>query len=167
LVDVVDAATRSRMMSGIQGKNTSPELLIRKALHARGFRFRIHAKDLPGKPDLLLPKYRAAVFIHGCFWHGHACRYFKVPKTRPEFWLEKIGKNQIRDELQEAALKALGWRVLVVWECAVRSMKKEKSPMLVDLIADWLINGSEYFQIDETSLEPGCSQTALATISKA
>lgn len=166
MVDVVDAATRSRMMSGIQGKNTSPELLIRKALHARGFRFRIHAKDLPGKPDLLLPKYRAAVFIHGCFWHGHACRYFKVPKTRPEFWLEKIGKNQIRDELQEAALKALGWRVLVVWECAVRSMKKEKSPKLVDLIADWLINGSEYFQIDETLLELGCSQTALATISK-
>lgn len=155
MVDVVDAPTRSRMMSGIRGKDTSPELLIRKALHARGFRFRIHAKHLPGKPDLLMPKYKAAVFIHGCFWHGHACRYFKVPQTRPEFWLEKIGKNQIRDGLQEAALKALGWRVLIVWECAVRSMKKEKSPMLVDLIADWLINGSEYFSIDENELETG------------
>ncbi|WP_268800134.1 very short patch repair endonuclease [Pseudomonas huanghezhanensis] len=153
MVDVVDAATRSRMMSGIQGKNTSPELLIRKALHARGFRFRIHAKDLPGKPDLLLPKYKAAVFIHGCFWHGHTCRYFKVPKTRPEFWLEKIGKNQIRDGVQEASLKALGWRVLVVWECAVRSMKKQKSPLLVDLIANWLINGSEYFEVSERDLE--------------
>jgi DNA mismatch endonuclease (patch repair protein) len=167
LVDVVDAATRSRMMSGIQGKNTSPELLIRKALHERGFRFRIHAAHLPGKPDLLLPKYKAAVFIHGCFWHGHGCRYFKIPQTRSQFWVEKIGKNQHRDALQENALRALGWRVLIVWECAVRSMKKEKSPLLVDLIAEWLINGSEYFQIDEDILEPGCSQTESATISKA
>jgi len=167
LVDVVDVATRSRMMSGIQGKNTSPELLIRKALHARGFRFRIHAKHLPGKPDLLLPKYKAAVFIHGCFWHGHACRYFKVPQTRPEFWLEKIGKNQIRDGLQENALRVMGWRILIVWECAVRSMKREKSPLLVDLIANWLINGSEYFQIDENALEPGYSKTVSTTISKA
>jgi DNA mismatch endonuclease (patch repair protein) len=143
------------MMAGIQGKNTKPELLIRKALHARGFRFRLHVKDLPGKPDLVLPKYRALIFIHGCFWHGHTCRYFKVPQTRPEFWLEKIGKNQTRDILQEGALKAMGWRVLIVWECAVRSMKKEKSPLLVDLIASWLINGSEYFQIDEDALEPG------------
>lgn len=156
MTDVVDVATRSRMMAGIQGKNTKPELLIRKALHARGFRFRLHVKDLPGKPDLVLPKYRALVFIHGCFWHGHACRYFKVPQTRPEFWLEKIGKNQTRDSLQEDALKAMGWRVLVVWECAVRSMKKDKSPLLVDLIASWLINGSEYFQIDEDALELGC-----------
>ncbi len=155
MTDVVDVATRSRMMAGIQGKNTKPELLIRKALHARGFRFRLHVKDLPGKPDLVLPKYRALIFIHGCFWHGHTCRYFKVPQTRPEFWLEKIGKNQTRDILQEGALKAMGWRVLIVWECAVRSMKKEKSPLLVDLIAGWLINGSEYFQIDEDALEPG------------
>ena len=166
MVDVVDVATRSRMMSGIQGKNTSPELLIRKALHARGFRFRIHAKHLPGKPDLLLPKYKAAVFIHGCFWHGHACRYFKVPQTRPEFWLEKIAKNQIRDGLQESALREMGWRILIVWECAVRSMKREKSPLLVDLIANWLINGSEYFQIDENALGPRCLQTVSATISK-
>ena len=157
MTDVVDVATRSRMMAGIQGKNTKPELLIRKALHARGFRFRLHVKDLPGKPDLVLPKYRALIFIHGCFWHGHTCRYFKVPQTRPEFWLEKIGKNQTRDILQEGALKAMGWRVLIVWECAVRSMKKEKSPLLVDLIAGWLINGSEYFQIDEDALEPGCT----------
>lgn len=153
LVDVVDVATRSRMMSGIQGKNTSPEVLIRKALHARGFRFRIHAKQLPGKPDLLFPKYKAAVFIHGCFWHGHACRYFKVPQTRTEFWMEKIGKNQIRDDLQEKALIEMGWRVLVIWECAVRSMKKEKSSLLVDQVADWLINGSGYFQIEERTLE--------------
>ena len=157
MTDVVDVATRSRMMAGIQGKNTKPEILIRKALHARGFRFRLHVKDIPGKPDLVLPKYRALIFVHGCFWHGHGCRYFKVPQTRPEFWLEKIGKNQRRDSLQEEALKAMGWRVLVVWECAVRSMRKDKSSLLVDLIASWLKNESKYFQIDEHMLSPGCS----------
>jgi len=152
LVDVVDAATRSRMMSGIKGKNTTPELLIRKALHARGFRFRIHAKHLAGKPDLLLPKYKAAVFIHGCFWHGHTCRYFKVPQTRPEFWLEKIGKNQIRDNFQREALKALGWRVLIVWECAVRAAKKQGDSTLIDMIADWLLSEKISCQIDEENL---------------
>ncbi len=166
MTDVVDAATRSRMMSGIRGKDTSPELLIRKALHARGFRYRVHAKNLPGKPDLLLPKYKAVVFIHGCFWHGHGCRYFKIPQTRPEFWLEKIEKNRNRDALQESTLKVMGWRVLIVWECAVRTMKKEKSPLLIDLIADWLINGSKDFQIDEKALEARCSQTVSATILK-
>ncbi|MEE4306972.1 very short patch repair endonuclease [Pseudomonas alliivorans] len=153
MTDVVDAATRSRMMAGIQGKNTSPELLIRKALHARGFRFRIHAKHLPGKPDLVLPKYNAAIFVHGCFWHGHDCRFFKVPQTRPEFWLEKIGKNRARDLVQIAALQDLGWRVLVVWECAVRSMKKQKTMLLIDLIGEWLVNGSEYLQLNEEMAE--------------
>ncbi|MBM0141528.1 very short patch repair endonuclease [Pseudomonas cannabina] len=149
MTDVVDSATRSRMMAGIQAKNTSPELLIRKALHARGFRFRIHVKHLPGKPDLVLPKYSAVIFIHGCFWHGHDCRYFKVPKTRPEFWLDKIGRNQARDLVQTEASLAAGWRVLVVWECAVRAMKKQKSTLLIDQVSDWLVNGSEYFQLDE------------------
>jgi DNA mismatch endonuclease (patch repair protein) len=154
------------MMAGIQGKNTSPELLIRKALHARGFRFRIHVKDLPGKPDLVMPKYKAAIFVHGCFWHGHTCRYFKVPQTRPEFWLEKIGKNQARDHKNEESLRRDGWRVLIVWECAVRLMKKEKSMRLVDVMADWLVNGSEYFQIHENTLGPVCSPTVSAIISK-
>lgn len=153
MTDVVDVATRSKMMAGIKGKNTKPELLIRQALHARGLRFRLHVKDLPGKPDLVLPKFRAVIFIHGCFWHGHACRYFKVPQTRPEFWAEKIGKNQIRDSIQEDALKVMGWRVLIVWECAVRSMPKEKSSLLVDVIVNWLKNGSEYFHVDENILE--------------
>ncbi|AOE65285.1 very short patch repair endonuclease [Pseudomonas corrugata] len=162
MVDIVDVATRSRMMSGIQSKNTKPEILIRRALHSRGFRFRLHAKHLPGKPDLVLPKYKAIVFVHGCFWHGHTCRYFKIPQTRPDFWLEKIGKNQMRDQAHEASLLALGWRVLVIWECAVRSMKREKSFLLIDLMAEWLINGNEYLQIDESA----CSTTALVTTSK-
>lgn len=166
LADVVDVATRSRMMSRIQGKNTSPELLVRQGLHALGFRFRIHAKHLPGKPDLVLPKYKASIFIHGCFWHGHNCRYFRAPQTRPEFWLEKIRNNQARDQRQVAALRALGWRVLIVWECAVRSMKKQKSSLLIDQIAGWLVEGSEYSQIDENVLESECSQTASVTISK-
>ncbi|WP_440060460.1 very short patch repair endonuclease [Pseudomonas syringae] len=152
MTDVVDSATRSRMMAGIQGKNTSPELLIRKALHARGFRFRLHAKHLPGKPDLILPKYNAVIFIHGCFWHGHDCPYFKVPKTRPEFWREKIGKNRDRDLIQIASLRALGWRVLVVWECAVRCMKKQRSTLLIDFVSSWLVNGAEFLQLDESDV---------------
>lgn len=151
MTDVVDTATRSRMMAGIQGKNTSPELLIRKALHAKGFRFRIHAKHLPGKPDLVLPKYKAAIFVHGCFWHGHDCRFFKVPQTRPEFWMEKIGKNRSRDLVQVKALLASGWRVLIIWECATRSMKKQKTTLLVNLVGDWLVTGAEYLELQEDS----------------
>jgi DNA mismatch endonuclease (patch repair protein) len=141
------------MMSGIKGKNTSPEILIRKALHARGFRFRIHADELPGKPDLVLPKHKAVVFVHGCFWHGHGCRFFKVPQTRPDFWLDKIHKNRVRDEQQIATLRASGWRVLVIWECAVRLMKKQKSMLLTDLVAEWLVNHNEYFEIAEDGLK--------------
>lgn len=162
MVDIVDGARRSRMMSGIQGKNTKPEISIRKALHARGFRYRLHVKHLPGKPDLVLPKYNAVIFVHGCFWHGHGCRFFKVPQTRSDFWLKKIWGNQSRDKRQEAALLGLGWRVIVVWECAVRSMTREKSLLLIDLIAGWLINGDNYLQIDEAT----CSATALAITSR-
>jgi DNA mismatch endonuclease (patch repair protein) len=142
------------MMSAIRGKNTSPELSVRKALHARGFRFRIHAKHLAGKPDLILPKYNAAIFIHGCFWHGHNCRFFKLPKTRTEFWLEKIGKNQARDRVCESILVNEGWRVLVVWECAVRLMEKEPACMLAEFIDVWLRKGDvRCSQVDEEVLQ--------------
>lgn len=120
MTDVVDAATRSRMMAGIRGKNTHPELLVRRALHKAGFRFRIHRKDLPGKPDIVLPKHQAVIFVHGCFWHGHDCQYFKIPKTRTAFWMSKISDNKARDMRNSLALKALGWKVIVVWECDVR-----------------------------------------------
>nr|WP_256597455.1 very short patch repair endonuclease [Pseudomonas sp. 31-12] len=151
----MDVATRSRMMSGIQGQNTKPEIIIRQALHARGFRFRLHVKSLPGKPDLVLPKHKTVVFVHGCFWHGHACRYYKIPKTRSDFWLEKIGKNQARDRLQVTSLRDSGWRVLIIWECAVRSIKRERSSKLVDLIVEWLMSDNEFLQIDENA----CSST--------
>ncbi|WP_247840337.1 very short patch repair endonuclease [Pseudomonas sp. MWU12-3103b] len=151
MVDVVDAVTRSRMMSGIKGKNTKPEVSIRRALHARGFRYRIHVNNLPGKPDLVLPKYKAVVFVHGCFWHGHSCRYFKVPKTRSAFWIDKIQKNRDRDALQVNALLVSGWRVLLIWECAVRSAVKGQLPSLMDQVVGWLENGDKYMQIQENS----------------
>lgn len=117
MTDVVDQATRSRMMSGIRGKNTKPELLVRSHLHRKGLRFRLHA-SLPGKPDLVFPKYRTAVFVHGCFWHRHPdCRYTATPKANAEFWQTKFAANVKRDALAQEKLTALGWRVLVVWEC--------------------------------------------------
>src|SRR5690554_2960017 len=98
-MDIVDESTRSRMMSAIGGRNTKPEIIVRKFLHARGFRFRLHVKDLPGRPDIVLPKWKACVFVHGCFWHRHAnCRYATTPKTRPEFWAEKFRENVARDQ---------------------------------------------------------------------
>ena len=97
MVDVVDSATRSRMMAGIRSKSTQPELTIRKALHAQGFRYRLHPGNVPGHPDIALPRYRAAVFVNGCFWHGHDCQLFHFPATRPEFWREKIARNRLRD----------------------------------------------------------------------
>lgn len=140
MVDVVDAKTRSRMMSGIRGKDTKPELMIRKALHARGFRYRLHASELPGKPDLVFPRYQAAIFVHGCFWHRHDCSYFKMPGTRTEFWTEKIDGNVRRDAAALAALKKAGWRCLVVWECTLKK-KDEALDSLVDEIVEWLQAG--------------------------
>lgn len=146
MVDVVDSKTRSRMMAGIRGKNTKPELLIRKLLHRRGFRYRLHARNLPGKPDLVLPKYGAVIFIHGCFWHGHDCPYFKWPSTRSEFWRGKILKNQQNNEKAYKALTDLDWRVLTVWECATR--KKALNILgLVDRIDIWLNSGRREMEI--------------------
>lgn len=126
MIDVVSSEVRSRMMSGIRGKNTKPELTIRRYLHARGFRFRLHRKDLPGRPDLVLQKYKCVVLVHGCFWHRHpGCAYATKPITRHEFWADKFEENIIRDAIQINALQASNWRVLVVWECGLkRAMDK-------------------------------------------
>ncbi|ATW33614.1 very short patch repair endonuclease [Candidatus Williamhamiltonella defendens] len=137
MVDVVDSATRSRMMSGIRGRNTKPEILIRRLLHLHGFRFRLHVRDLPGKPDIVLPRYHAIVFVHGCFWHGHDCPLFKWPGTRPDFWREKIGRNQAKDNLVREALLANGWRVGIVWECALRGAGKNIEGVAQSL-SEWL-----------------------------
>lgn len=119
MTDVVDKATRSRMMSGIRGKNTKPEMIVRRYLHRHGFRYRLHDRRLPGHPDIVLPKYGAVVFVHGCFWHKHDCPRFVWPKTRKEFWAEKIKGNVTRDHRNEALLAQQGWKVFVVWECDV------------------------------------------------
>lgn len=117
MVDVVDQVTRSRMMSGIRGKDTKPELIVRSALHRAGLRFRLRAK-LPGKPDLTLPKYRTAVFVHGCFWHRHeGCRYAATPTSNAEFWREKLTANVARDAKVQQQLADQGWRVMVIWSC--------------------------------------------------
>jgi len=119
-MDVVDPQVRSRMMSGIRGRDTLPEMQLRSGLWRLGLRFRLHV-NLPGKPDLVLARWRAALFVHGCFWHAHqGCRYFKIPGTRAAFWRDKLGANRIRDAAAVASLRASGWLVIVVWECALR-----------------------------------------------
>jgi DNA mismatch endonuclease, patch repair protein len=120
-MDVVDSATRSRMMAGIRGKHTRPEMLVRKALFAGGFRFRLHRRDFPGAPDIVMSGRKIAIFVHGCFWHQHvACKFAKLPASRPEFWAKKLSGNVTRDRQAVEALLADHWRVLIVWECATR-----------------------------------------------
>lgn len=121
MVDVVSSAKRSQMMAGIRGKNTQPELIVRRMLFASGYRFRLHRRDLPGAPDIVMPGRNVAIFVHGCFWHMHqGCRYAKLPATRTDFWEAKLLANVTRDRRAVDELRALGWRVLCVWECATR-----------------------------------------------
>ena len=121
MVDVVTSAKRSQMMAGIRGKNTQPELIVRRMLFASGYRFRLHRRDLPGAPDVVMPGRNVAIFVHGCFWHMHqGCRYAKLPATRKDFWEAKLLANVTRDRHAVDELRALGWRVLCVWECATR-----------------------------------------------
>lgn len=136
--DVVDPATRSRMMAGIRGKNTKPEILIRRLLHRRGFRFRLHVKDLPGKPDIVLPKYRAIVLVNGCFWHGHDCALFKWPSTRAEWWRTKIERTREVDSRSRATLHAAGWRIATVWECSLKGREKLPDEVVEEQLVRWL-----------------------------
>ncbi|GAA4651001.1 DNA mismatch endonuclease Vsr [Kistimonas scapharcae] len=154
-MDVVSPAVRSRMMSSIRGKDTNPELLIRKALFAHGFRYRLHDKSLPGKPDLVFPKYRAVIQINGCFWHGHGCHMFKWPSSRQAFWKKKITENKLRDESNGLALEQLGWRVLTVWECALRGRHKQSLDEVVFLIKSWLIYAGAPMEVTGLSIEEG------------
>ena len=138
MADIVSAAVRSRMMAGIKGKNTSPELLLRKGLHARGFRFRLHDGALPGRPDIVLSRHRAVIFAHGCFWHGHDCHLFKWPKTREEFWRAKIARNQELDAKAESTLMKTDWRYAVVWECALKGRTRLPIDNVLQELADWI-----------------------------
>lgn len=150
MVDVVDAATRSRMMAGIRGSNTKPEITLRRALHAQGLRFRLHGSHLPGRPDIVLPKWRAVILVHGCFWHRHSgCRYTTTPATRPEFWNEKFGKNVERDARNVRELVQADWRVAIVWECVIRSRGGEA---IAVILKDWLHGGSSCLEIPDQLL---------------
>jgi DNA mismatch endonuclease, patch repair protein len=140
--------TRSRNMRAIRGKNTRPEILVRKMLHAAGFRFRLHSNKLPGKPDVVLPRYRAVVFIHGCFWHQHNCPAFKMPKTRQSFWQEKIEGNASRDIASQQKIIELGWRVAVIWECTLRGRNKLSSEEIIHRLSDWINSDTIFLQIE-------------------
>lgn len=124
MVDAVDKETRSRMMSGIRGRDTEPEILVRKYLHAAGLRFRLSSKDVFGKPDIVLPKYRTVVFVHGCFWHRHAgCKFATKPKSNVKFWCEKFDSNVARDKLVGLHLRKEGWKVIIIWACQISEKK--------------------------------------------
>lgn len=138
MTDIVDPRTRSLMMSRIKGKNTAIELYIRKSLFQRGYRYRIHNTKLPGKPDIVLSKFRAAIFVNGCFWHGHDCHLFKWPRTREEFWKAKIEGNRQRDASNIELLQNQGYRVLVTWECAIRGKGVSDLESVIDQVESWL-----------------------------
>lgn len=133
MVDVVDSATRSRMMSGIRGANTKPELALRRSLHRAGFRYRLHRLDLPGRPDIVLPRHRAAIFVHGCFWHRHqGCHWCSTPASNEAFWMEKFERNVERDRQHVQDLLSSGWRVGTVWECALRVQPEDTVAALIE-----------------------------------
>lgn len=127
MADIVDKATRSRMMSRIRSKDTKPEMIVRRMLHGMGYRYRLHARELPGKPDIVFTGRRVAIFVHGCFWHNHrepACKLGKMPKSRPEFWKPKLAGNRDRDARNVQELEALGWSVVTVWQCEIADMRR-------------------------------------------
>lgn len=131
-------------MAGIKGKNTRPEMLVRRGLHGLGLRYRLHDKRLPGKPDIVLPKWKAVILVHGCFWHGHDCPLFKWPSTRQRFWHTKITRNREKDAETLTALGADGWRVLVIWECALKGRGKQPAEHVIEKVVGWLKSGQCY-----------------------
>lgn len=149
-MDVVDVATRSKMMAGIRSKDTQPEMTVRKYLHAQGLRYRLHGRKLPGSPDLVLPKHRVAIFVHGCFWHRHeGCRYATTPASNSERWNLKFKGNTERDARSETALRAAGWRVIVVWECELR---RDPLPRLERLVCEIVDQASQQAQSGRPTL---------------
>ena len=142
MADKLNTQQRHHCMSRIRGKDTKPEILVRKGLHARGFRFRLQDRKLPGRPDIVLPKYGVAIMVNGCFWHGHGgCRYATKPKSNIEFWETKMARNKHRDEVTSAHLEALGWTVIIVWECELRG--KEKAEARIQTLAEEISSAGE------------------------
>ena len=147
MTDVHDTATRSHNMAAIKGKNTRPERWLRQRLHQLGFRYRLNVSTLPGKPDLVFPRYKAVIFVHGCFWHMHQCPLFRLPATRTEWWEQKLMQNRQRDLAEQNKLRELGWRVLLVWECAIKGRRKIPEAVLLAQVAEWLKNSSCYTEL--------------------
>lgn len=145
--DIVPSDVRSRMMSGIKGKDTRPEMILRQGLHKLGFRYRLHDRQLPGKPDMVFPRYRAVIFAHGCFWHGHECHLFKWPSTREEFWHKKISRNKEVDATNISRLLQLGWRIGIVWECSLKGKYRINSEEVIELCAQWLTSDIQSIEI--------------------
>jgi DNA mismatch endonuclease, patch repair protein len=137
-MDTVDRQTRSRIMASVGQKNTGAELLLRKALHKNGLRYRLHDRSLPGSPDLVFPRFRAAVFVHGCYWHSHGCYRSTVPKSRNDFWTEKFHTNRTRDDRNVRLLLDDGWRVFTVWECALKGKTARSLDAVARTVRTWL-----------------------------
>jgi DNA mismatch endonuclease, patch repair protein len=142
-MDVLTKEQRRLNMSRIRGRDTKPELLLRKGLHARGYRFRVNVTSLPGRPDIVFPKYGAVIQVNGCFWHGHDCHLFKMPASRQEFWAEKIKANRERDKRTDHALSCARWRVLTVWECSLKGVKRRPPDEVLACCERFLRNKSK------------------------
>ena len=154
MADTVTPRVRSEIMSRIRAKNTAPEVTIRHALHRLGFRYRLHKPELPGKPDLTFAKYRAVLFVNGCFWHAHNCHLFRWPQTRIEYWHMKIRRNAERDIESRRCLLAQRWRVLTVWECSLRGRARLPFESVVSATVDWIRSDQQIFEIAGLSLTP-------------
>jgi DNA mismatch endonuclease (patch repair protein) len=147
MTDIVTPEKRSLMMAGIKGKNTKPELVMRSGLHALGFRYRLHVKNLPGKPDMVFPKHNAVLFIHGCFWHGHDCYLFKWPSSRIDFWTTKINRNKEIDQISIEKLRNAGWRVGIIWECSLKGKFRLPLASVIEECAQWLLSEHDILEI--------------------
>lgn len=150
MTDTHSKAVRSKNMAAIKGRDTGPEILVRKLLHYAGFRYRLHVATLPGKPDLVFPHYKAVIFVQGCFWHQHQCAMFHWPKTRTEWWRQKFSANRAHDEVVQDKLRELGWRVMLVWECALKGKNKIPTDRLTEDISHWLRNGTSFAELPAT-----------------
>lgn len=147
MTDVHQKTTRSRNMAAIRSSDTKPEIWVRKRLHAAGFRFRLNVSGMPGRPDIVLRKYRAVIFVNGCFWHKHECALFKWPKSRQEWWRQKLNANHQRDLVVQDKLRECGWRVLTIWECALKGPQKWPEDELVQAIINWPNSGGPLEEI--------------------
>jgi len=164
VTDVVSPSVRSRMMAAIRGKNTKPEMIVRLGLHSRGFRFRLHDPNLPGKPDLVLPKYRAVIFVNGCFWHMHGCHLSKIPSSRPHFWREKLMKNKERDRDNVSRCIAKGWRVMIIWECALRGKGRLSVESILEQCEIWLRSNEPELSLEGENSSAGGGDTLFVRV---